>query len=97
MSKNSPSKDGTLEVLDFILNVIEEHDKDLDTLTTELGSIVKRQKEMGELSDKFARIKDKMDTLQKDINKIVKILSLSPDRIKPSPSYDLSKSVEKTC
>lgn len=81
MSKNSPSKDGTLEVLDFILNVIEEHDKDLDTLTTELASIVKRQKEMGELSDKFARIKDKMDTLQKDINKIVKILSLSPDRI----------------
>ena len=81
MSKNPPSKDGTLEVLDFILNVIKEHDKDLDTLTTELASIVKRQKEMGELSDKFARIKDKIDTLQKDINKIVKILSLSPDRI----------------
>ena len=81
MSKTSPSKDGNLEVIDSILSAIKEHDKDLDKLLTELASIAKQKGEKDTLIDKFGRIEVKIDSLQKDINKLREILSLYPDGI----------------
>jgi hypothetical protein len=37
MSKKAPSKDDALEALDFIINVLREHEKDLDRLINELA------------------------------------------------------------
>ena len=75
MSKNPPSKDGTLEALDFILNVIRDHDKDLDKLATEFASIATRLGERSELKGKLERIEGQIDSLQKDIDKLSKSLS----------------------
>ena len=75
MSKNPPSKDGTLEALDFILNVIREHDKDLDKLATEFSSIAKRLGERSELKGNLERIEGQIDSLQKDVDKLSKSLS----------------------
>jgi hypothetical protein len=74
MSKNSPSKDGSFEALDFILNIIKEHDKDLDRVATELASIAKRRGEKGDLRIRIAKIEDQIDSLQKDVDKLSKIL-----------------------
>jgi hypothetical protein len=74
MSKNSPAKDGSFEALDFILNIIKEHDKDLDRVATELASIAKRRGEKGDVRDRIAKIEDQIDSLQRDVDKIAKIL-----------------------
>jgi archaellum component FlaC len=75
MSKNPPSKDGTLEALDFILNVIRDHDKDLEKLATELASFAKLLGERSELKSNLERIEDQIDSLQKDVDKLSKSLS----------------------
>ena len=49
MSEKTPSKDEALEALDFIVNVLKEHEKDLDRLVSELGSVAGQLGESGEL------------------------------------------------
>ena len=80
MSKNSPSKEGTLEALDFILNIIRDHDKDLEQLTNKLASIAKKGDEKGEIKEKLDRIENDLSNLQNDIAKLAKILSVSGKR-----------------
>ena len=53
MTKKTPGKDEILEALDFLLSVVEEHDKDLEKIVKELTSISKRPGEKGELSSSF--------------------------------------------
>ena len=77
MSKDPPSKNETLEALNFILSVITEHDKDLNKLVSELTSISRRLAETGELSSRFGRIENKIDNLQNAINNLLKSLSTS--------------------
>jgi hypothetical protein len=42
MSKRPQSKDEALEALDFIVNVLKEHEKDLDRLINELGTVTEQ-------------------------------------------------------
>ena len=39
MSEKAPSKDEAFEALDFIVNVLKEHEKDLDKLVSELDTV----------------------------------------------------------
>jgi len=50
MTRKAPSKDEALEALDFIINVLREHEKDLDRLINELGTITGRLGDTGEFS-----------------------------------------------
>jgi hypothetical protein len=78
MSKTPEFKEGSLDAFDFILSVIREHDKDLDKLTADLASIAKRKGARTELIKKFERIEAKVISLQKDVDKLGKILSFDP-------------------
>ncbi|MEM3162464.1 MAG: hypothetical protein QW056_05710 [Candidatus Bathyarchaeia archaeon] len=53
MSQKAPSKDDALEALDFIINVLREHEKDLDRLVNELNKITERLGELGETSERM--------------------------------------------
>ncbi|MEM2946937.1 MAG: hypothetical protein QXN96_01715 [Candidatus Bathyarchaeia archaeon] len=64
MSKKAPSKDDALEALDFIINVLREHEKDLDRLINELGKITERLGEAGELSGKIENVEERLTNLQ---------------------------------
>jgi hypothetical protein len=78
MSEKPPSKDEALEALDFIVNVLKEHEKDLDKLVSELGSVAGQLGEAGELNGKVKKIEDKISGLQNDVGNLVKSLSNLP-------------------
>jgi hypothetical protein len=79
MSKKIPSKDEALEALDFIVNVLKEHEKDLDRLINELGTITERMGDTGELSGKVAKVEERLTTLQSEITNLITYLSASHD------------------
>ena len=75
MSKKAPSKDDALEALDFIINVLREHEKDLDRLINELGKITERLGEAGELSGKIENVEERLTNLQNEISNLISYLS----------------------
>ncbi len=77
MSKNPPSKDEALEALDFIVNVLKEHEKDLDRLINELGTVTDQLGQTGELSSKIEKVEDRISGLQTEIAGLVTYLSTS--------------------
>jgi hypothetical protein len=84
MSEKSPSKDEALEALDFIVNVLKEHEKDLDKLVSELGTVAGQLGESGELSGKVKKIEDKLNGVQNDVSNIVKSFTASPREASPT-------------
>ena len=77
MTKKAPSKDEALEALDFIINVLKEHEKDLDRLINELGTITEGLGDTGELSGKIEKVEERLGTLQNEITNLITYLSTS--------------------
>jgi hypothetical protein len=77
MSRKSPSKDEALEALDFIVNVLKEHEKDLDRLINELGTITEKLGNTGEFSGKIEKVEERLTTLQNEIANLITYLSVS--------------------
>ena len=78
MAKNPQSKDDALEALDFIVNVLKEHEKDLDKLIGELATVTEQIGDNGELSGKVEKVEAKIDTLQKEVTNLISALSGAP-------------------
>lgn len=81
MSKKAPSKDEALEALDFIINVLKEHEKDLDRLINELGTITERLGDAGEFSGKIEKVEERLTTLQNEITNLITYLSTSHETL----------------
>lgn len=81
--ERKPSKNEALEALDFIINVLKEHEKDLDRLISQLGIITESLGETGEITGKIEKIEDRITTLQGEITNLIKCLAAPRD----SPSY----------
>src|SRR4030043_326650 len=77
MSRKPQSKDEALEALDFIVNVLKEHEKDLDRLISELGTVAGQLGDTGELSGKVEKVEQRVSGLQNEINNLVNYLSTS--------------------
>lgn len=91
MSKKAPSKDDALEALDFIINVLREHEKDLDRLINELGKITERLGETGELSGKMENVEERLTNLQGEISNLISYLSTSHEASKPAQTVQAPK------
>ena len=78
MSKKPQARDEALEALDFIVNVLKEHENDLDRLIGELGTLTEQLGETGELTCKVENVEEKISGLQTEIGGLVKYLSQSP-------------------
>ena len=78
MSKKPQSKDEALDALDFIVNVLKEHEKDLDRLIRELGKVANTLGETGELGCKVEKVEERISGLQNEITELVTYLSSSP-------------------
>ena len=72
---NPQSKDDALEALDFIVNVLKEHEKDLDKLINELATVTEQLGDTGQLGGKVDKIEEKMNTLQKEVTNLLTYLS----------------------
>ncbi|HDQ06301.1 MAG TPA: hypothetical protein ENN36_06245 [Candidatus Bathyarchaeota archaeon] len=91
--ERKPTKNDALEALDFIINVLKEHEKDLDRLIGQLGIITESLGETGELTGKIEKIEDRITSLQGEVTNMVKYLA-SP---KDSPSYSQRTPVTVKC
>jgi uncharacterized coiled-coil protein SlyX len=80
MSRKIPSKDEALEALDFIVNVLKEHEKDLDRLINELGTVTEKMGDTGELSGKVEKVEERLSTLQTEITNLISQLSASREQ-----------------
>ena len=78
MSKKSPSKDEALEALDFIVNVLKEHEKDLDRLVNELAAVTEQLGDSGGLSNQVEKVESKLSKLQDEVSNLITFLSTSP-------------------
>jgi len=74
MSKK-PTKDEAFEALDFIINVLKEHEKDLDRLVAELAKTTQKLGGTGELSEKIASVEERLSTIQSEISKLINYIS----------------------
>jgi len=74
--EKSPSKDEALEAMDFIVNILKEHEKDLDRLIGELGTITEQLGETGEINGKIKKIETKIDIVQNEIASLVRRVSI---------------------
>jgi hypothetical protein len=70
--ERKPTKNDALEALDFIINVLKEHEKDLDRLISQLGIITESLGETGELTGKIEKIEDRITSLQGEITNLIK-------------------------
>ncbi len=87
--KNPQSKDDALEALDFIVNVLKEHEKDLDKLINELATVTEQIGDTGELSGKVQKVEEKIDILQKQVTGLINSLSGAPKEALPALSATL--------
>ena len=84
MSRKPQSKDEALEALDFIVNVLKEHEKDLDRLISELGTVTEAIGATGELTSKVEKIEERITGLQNEITNLISYLSTNPRE--PAPA-----------
>jgi hypothetical protein len=75
-----PSKDDALEALDFIINVLKEHEKDLDRLINELGFITEKIGDKGENSEKIERVEERLSLIQTELTELIKFLSIPGEK-----------------
>jgi hypothetical protein len=94
MSRKPQSKNEALEALDFIVNVLKEHEKDLDRLINELGTVTEQLGVTGELTGKVEKVEEKITGLQNEIVNLVSYLSASPREAPVLPKEAVSEVVQ---
>lgn len=88
-----PEKDDALEALDFIINVLKEHEKDLDKLIHQLGIITESLGETGEITGKIETIEERLATFQTEITDLIKYIAAP----KEAPPYSHGPPVIVKC
>jgi hypothetical protein len=78
MAKNPQSKDEAFEALDFIVNVLKEHERDLDKLINELATVTEQMGDTGELAGKVDKVEEKINSLQKDVANLAGTMGAAP-------------------
>jgi SMC interacting uncharacterized protein involved in chromosome segregation len=74
MSKK-PKNDEAFEALDFIINVLKEHEKGLDRLVAELGKTTGRLGRNEELSEKIEKVEERLSAIQAEISNLINHIS----------------------
>jgi hypothetical protein len=84
LAKNPQTKDDALEALDFIVNVLKEHERDLDKLINELATVTEQLGDTGELNGKVEKLEEKINNLQKEVTNLISCLSSAPKQALPA-------------
>jgi hypothetical protein len=78
MSDDLGSKDKSFEALDFIINVLRDHEKVLDKSIHELATVSEQMRDTEALNSEVGKLEEKMNNLQKDVKNLIGYLSNSP-------------------
>ena len=84
MARNPQSKDEALEAIDFIVNVLKEHEKDLDKLINELATVTEQLGDTGQINDKVEKVEEKINNLQKEVTNLITYLSTAQKQAPPA-------------
>lgn len=82
-----PSRNDALEAIDFIINVLREHEKDLDRLIAELGKITEQFSETGEVSEKIDRIEERLSDMQTEVANLISFISAPKPEAAPALTH----------
>ncbi len=93
MAKNPQSKDEALEALDFIVNVLKEHERDLDKLISELGVVCEQLGDTGEFVGKVGKVEEKINVLQREVANLIGYLSVAPKEALPAAKERANQAV----
>jgi hypothetical protein len=86
MAGNPGSKDKSLEALDFIINVLKEHEQNLDKSIAEFAEVTEHMGNTDVLNGRMEKVEEKIGNLQKEITNLIGILSNSPkDALSTAP------------
>ncbi|MFB0567363.1 MAG: hypothetical protein ACETVM_02100 [Candidatus Bathyarchaeia archaeon] len=88
-----PSKDEALEAIDFIVNVLKEHEKDLDRLIGQLATVTESIGETGEIATKIEKVEERLATIQTEVTDLIKFISTP----KGAPPYPMGPPVIVKC
>lgn len=89
MAKNPQSKDDSLEALDFIVNVLKEHEKDLDKLINELATVTEQLGDTGDLGGKVEKVEEKITSLQQEVTNLMSYISgVGPRETSPTATKE---------
>lgn len=81
MANNPDAKDRSLETLDFIINVLKEHEMNLDNTIDELSTVVEQIDEaIAGLKGKVEGSEEKISNLQKEVTNLIGNLSNAPKK-----------------
>ena len=97
MTGNPGSKDKSLEALDFIINVLKEHEQNLDKSITEFAEVTEHMGNTDVLNGRIENVEEKLGTLQKEITNLIGILSNSPKEKMPFVAKKQELQTEATC
>ena len=90
------NRNEALEALDFIINVLKEHEKDLDRLIGQLGNITESLGETGEISEKINNIEKRISNLQSELTMMIKNITI-PKTISTSQNVTANPTVNVQC
>ncbi len=82
-----PSRNDALEAIDFIINVLREHEKDLDRLIAELSKITEQFSDTGEVSEKIDRIEERLSNMQTEVANLINFISAPKPEIPSTPAH----------
>jgi hypothetical protein len=89
LAKNPQSKDDSLEALDFIVNVLKEHEKDLDKLINELATVTEQLGDTGDLGGKVEKVEEKITSLQQEVTNLMSYISgVGPRETSPTATKE---------
>jgi small-conductance mechanosensitive channel len=97
LSRKPKGRDEALEAIDFIINVLKQHEKDLDRLIAQLAKVTNKITNKGELPERVETMEQQLTTLQTEINNLIQVLSTTkeekaPTRPTPVPAPQLQPS-----
>jgi uncharacterized coiled-coil protein SlyX len=94
MSETPSSRDKYLEALDFITNVLKEHEQILDKSIHELALVTEKIGNTDQLNGKVEKVDEKISLLQKKLTNLTDYLLNSPKEALPSETKKLEPSVQ---
>jgi hypothetical protein len=83
MAGNSNSKDKALEALDFIINVLKEHEESLDKSIDALATIIEQIGDPSSLNGKVEKIEAEINGLQKEVANLINHLPTAQKETQP--------------
>lgn len=84
MADNDRSKDKSLEALDFIINVLREHEQNLDKSIDQLATVTEQIGETDTLNANLKKAEEKLDYLLKEVTSLAGYLENSPKEVAPT-------------